>query len=85
MYGRFPDPPHQQNFIDCVRSRRRPNADVEQGHISTLLVHYSMISCRIGGEKLAIDPKTEQITNSPQAMEYFKREGRAPWTVPEEV
>ena len=85
MYGRFPDPPHQQNFIDCVRSRRRPNADVEQGHISTLLVHYSMISCRIGGEKLAIDPKTEQITNSPQAMKYFKREGRAPWTVPEEV
>ncbi len=85
MYGRFPDPDHQDNFIQCIRSRNRPNADVEQGHLSTLLVHYAMISCRIGGEKLAIDSATEAITNNAQAMEFFKRQGRAPWLVPEEV
>ena len=85
MYGRFPDPDHQDNFIQCIRSRNRPNADVEQGHLSTLLVHYAMISCRIGGQKLAIDPATEAIANNAQAMEFFKRQGRAPWLVPEEV
>ena len=28
MYGRFPDAPHQQNFVDCVRTRQTPNADI---------------------------------------------------------
>jgi predicted dehydrogenase len=85
MYGRFPDPPHQENFIQCIRSRQRPNADVEEGHLSTLLVHYAMISCRIGGQKLTIDPKTEAFVGNAEAMEFFKREGRRPWIVPEEV
>jgi len=85
MYGRFPDKDHQENFVQCVRSRQRPNADVEEGHVSTLLVHYAMISYRIGGQKLAIDPKTEQFVGNDEAMKYFRRECRKPWVVPEEV
>ena len=85
MYGRFPDPPHQDNFIQCVRSRQRPNADIEEGHLSTLLVHYAMISGRIGGQKLAIDPVTEGFVGNAEAMEFFKRQGREPWLVPEVV
>ena len=44
MHGRFPDPEHQANFLDCVRSRELPNSDIETGHRSTLLAHYATIS-----------------------------------------
>jgi hypothetical protein len=33
-YGRQGDRPHIENFLQCVRSGARPNADVEQGHLS---------------------------------------------------
>lgn len=85
MHGRFPDKPHQENFFQCVRSRQTPNADIEAGHLSTLLVHYAMISYRVGGEKLAIDPKTERIVGNPQAAAYWKRTYRKPWVVEETV
>src|SRR5262249_29764094 len=31
--------PHLRNFLDCVRSGKRPAADVEEGHKSTRLCH----------------------------------------------
>ena len=85
MHGRFPDKPHQQNFVDCLRSRKTPNADIEEGHLSMLLVHYAMISYRLGGEKLTIDPKTGEIASNALAMEYFRRAYRAPWVVEDHV
>ena len=84
-YGRFPDPDHKENFISCIKSREEPNADVEKGHISALLIHYANISYRLGGQKLVIDPKTEGIVDNPAAMEIFKRSYRKPWVIPEEV
>lgn len=83
MHGKFPDLPHQENFLQCVRSRQKPNADIETGHLTTLLVHYAMISYRLGGQKLTIDPKTEEIVGNPDAMALFKREYRKPWVVEE--
>lgn len=85
MYGRYPDPPHKANFVDSVRNRKRPNADVEEGHRSMLLVHYANISLRLGGRKLRIDPETEHIVDDPEAMEFFKRDYRKPWVVAEVV
>ncbi len=84
-YGRFPDVPHKENFVQCIRSRELPNADIQEGHLSTLLVHYANISYRLGGQKLVIDPKTEHIVDNNQAMKLFKREYRKPWVVEEEV
>jgi predicted dehydrogenase len=83
--GKFPDPEHKENFIQCIRSRQRPNADVEHGHRSALLIHYANISYRLGGQKLLIDPKTEHICDNAAAMKLFKREYRGPWVIPEEV
>ena len=37
--GHFPDKWHQPNFIDCLRSRKQPNSDIEQAHHSACLVH----------------------------------------------
>ena len=81
MHGRYPDPPHKENFVLSVKSRTRPNADIEEGHRSMLLVHYANISCRLGGRKLQIDPKTEHILDDPEAMKFFKRTYREPWVV----
>ena len=53
--GKFPDPEHKENFVQCVRTRQTPNADIEEGHRSVLLAHYATISYRLGGEKLTID------------------------------
>ena len=47
------DQEHQDNFIDCVRSRRQPNASVEQGHYSAMLSHLANVSWRVGNKKLA--------------------------------
>ncbi|MHC4405651.1 MAG: Gfo/Idh/MocA family protein [Planctomycetota bacterium] len=83
MYGRFPDPEHQENFIQCVRTRQRPNADIAVGHHSHLCLHYATISYRLGGPTLAIDPETEHIKDNPEAMRLFKRPGRKPWVLEE--
>ena len=85
MYGRFPDPEHQENFVQCIRSREKPNADIEIGHRSHITLHYATISYRTGGQALLIDPETEQIKDNPEAMKLFKREYRKPWVIVEEV
>ena len=85
MYGRFPDPDHKENFVQCIRSRALPNADVAKGHLSCLMIHYGNISYRLGGQKLSIDPETEHIKDNPKAMELFKRTYRKPYVIPEEV
>jgi predicted dehydrogenase len=36
-----PEPPHMGNFLECVRSRKTPNADVVAGH-------YGAMACHIG-------------------------------------
>jgi predicted dehydrogenase len=84
-YGRFPDPEHKENFIACLRSRQLPSADVAQGHLSCLLIHYANISYRLGGEKLTIDGTTESISNSEAGRSLLKREYREPWVIPETV
>lgn len=80
QYGRFPDTEHQQNFVDCIRSRERPNANVETANNSMLLAHFANISHRLGGRKLVIDPDTAEISGDPEAMKLYHRETyREPW------
>ena len=84
-YGRFPDPEHQRAFIDAVRTRGTPPADIEEGHRSTLLCHYANISYRLGGRKLIIDAATETFQGDDQANRMLKRTYRPQWAVPETV
>jgi hypothetical protein len=84
-YGRWSDEEHRADFLDAIRNGRRPNADIEEGHRSTLLPQYANISYRLGGEKLEIDPQTETFTNSAAGNALLKREYRKPWVIPEQV
>ena len=82
-YGRWSDEPHRTDFVDAIRTRRKPNATIHEGHKSTLLPQYANISYRLGGKKLEVDPATETFTNSPEGNALLKREYRKPWVLEE--
>lgn len=42
------EPSHLRNFIDCVRSRQRPHADLLDAHLSAALCHYGNAAYRQG-------------------------------------
>ncbi len=82
--GRLADNAHRDNFIECVHTRKAPNAPIEEGHLSAALCHYGNISYLVG-RKLVIDPEIEGFIDDPAANSYIKRTYRDKWTVPEEV
>jgi hypothetical protein len=84
-YGRQPYPHHLQNFVDCMWSRKEPNADIEKGHLSTLLCHLGNISYRVGCRRLVFDGATERFVGDEDANRLLKRHYRAPYVIPEEV
>jgi len=71
---------HTRNFLDCVKSRKRPTADVEIGHRSTTFSHLANISL---ATRLRIewDAERETITNSDEANDLLHYEYRKPWTL----
>jgi predicted dehydrogenase len=75
---------HMQNFLDCVRSGNRPNADVEEGHKSTRLCHLGNIAYRTG-RTLRFDGATETFPDDPEANKLLGRACRAPFTMPDNV
>jgi predicted dehydrogenase len=75
---------HMANFLDCVRSRKRPNADIEEGHRSTLLAHYGNLAYRTG-RTLNIDPQSLGFKDDTDANKLIRRSYRKPWVVPENV
>jgi predicted dehydrogenase len=83
--GPFPDDEHFTNFVESIRSRKLPNADIEEGHRSTILCQLANISYRLGGRKLVVDANTETLVDDAEANRMLKREYRAPWVVPEKV
>ncbi|HIE51298.1 MAG TPA: twin-arginine translocation signal domain-containing protein [Armatimonadetes bacterium] len=83
--GRRPLNHHLDNFFACLKSRQRPNADLEEGHLSTLLCHLGNISYRLGGRKLVFDAQTETFLNDEEANRLLKRTYREPYVVPDKV
>ena len=69
---------HVKNFIDCVRSRNRPAADVEIGHRSTIAAHLGNIAYRTG-KQIQWDAAREEIVGQPKASELLGRKARKPW------
>lgn len=85
-YGRFPDPEHKENFLQCVRSRQKPNASVEIAHVSTLLCCAGCASLRLGGRKIELDRKTGRyLDSSPEVQALYRPQFNAGYDIPEEV
>ncbi|MBI3470990.1 MAG: Gfo/Idh/MocA family oxidoreductase [Candidatus Solibacter usitatus] len=77
---------HFENFIACVRSRKREDlyCDILEGHLSTTLCHMANISYRTG-RKLVFDPDQERFVGDDEANRYLTREYRKPYTLPDKV
>jgi len=77
---------HWQNFIDAVRSRKQSDlhAPIEEGAVSTTLVHLANISYRLG-RSLRFDPVSYSCPGDAEATRMFTRSYRHPYVVPEKV
>jgi predicted dehydrogenase len=66
-------PRHLRNFIDCVRSRKREdlNAEILEGHQSTLLAHLGNTSYRLG-ENVPFDRVTKAFDGNQTFGESFE-------------
>jgi len=71
---------HARNFLDCMRSRKQTNADVETGHRSTTFSLLANISLAMG-ERLRWDAEKERFTNNDAANDLLHYEYRKPWTL----
>ena len=73
---------HFGNFLSAVRARDRSrlNADIEEGVISTTLVHLANISYRLR-RTIEFDPKTLTCPD-PEAQTMFTKPYREPFVLP---
>ncbi len=72
---------HLANFVDCVKSRDLPNADIEIGHLSTRLCHLGNISHKVG-RKLTFDAATESFPGDAEANALLSREYSSRFEMP---
>ncbi len=69
---------HRQNWLDCVRSRRRPVADVEIGARSAQVCQLANIGYWLR-RALRWNPEREEFVQDDEANRLRSRENRAPW------
>jgi len=69
-----------RDFIDNVKSRKRPNADVEEGHRSTTFAHLANLALATR-KRLDWDPQAEHVTNCDEANTLLHYEYRKPWSL----
>jgi len=55
--------PHMDNFLDCVRSRKAPNLDVETGYRAMAAIGMGVSAFR-RGQVLFFDAKRERVTDT---------------------
>jgi len=77
---------HQADFLDAIRTGRKPNADVAIGHDSVALVHLSNIAVRLG-RSLKVDTSAERIVGDDEANQLLGRAYRqgGHWAVPKNL
>ena len=74
------DDQHVRNFVDCVKSRQRPTADVEEGHLSAVMCHLGNLSTRLG-RSLTWDADAERVVNDDAANALLTKAYRKPWAL----
>ncbi len=71
---------HAGNFLECVRTRKRPVCDAETAHRSMSLVLLAGIATQLK-RKLIWDPKTERFIGDEQANRQLAYARRPGWEV----
>ncbi|MBM4019530.1 MAG: Gfo/Idh/MocA family oxidoreductase [Planctomycetes bacterium] len=76
----YKSPGHHQDWLACIKTRRRPICDVEIGCRSVTVCHLGNIASWLG-RPLKWDPAREEIVGDPEAARWLDRPMRAPWTL----
>jgi predicted dehydrogenase len=71
---------HYKDFVDCIRSRRKPICDVEIGARSVTVCHLGNLAYW-HGRSLRWDPVREQFQGDAEADTWLDVEKRGPWKV----
>jgi predicted dehydrogenase len=76
---------HIENWAECIKTRKRCNADIEIGQRSSTLCYLVNIAREVGrvGQPLKWDPATEQFTNCDEANQLLSRPRRKGYELPE--
>jgi predicted dehydrogenase len=69
-----------RDFLDNVKSRKRPIGDVEEGHRSTTCAHLANIALATR-KRLEWDAQAERFTNCDEANRLLHYVYRKPWTL----
>jgi predicted dehydrogenase len=72
---------HHTNWIECIKTRKLPIADVEIGHRSAAVCHLGNIAVRTN-KKVTWDPAKEEIVGDAELAKWVSRPYRAPWSLP---
>ena len=72
---------HMQNWLDCIRTRELPVADVEIGHRSVTVCHLANLS-RALGRRLRWNPAAERFDGDDEASTLLDRPRRAGFELP---
>ncbi len=84
-FGRPGDEPHEANFLECIKTRKQPNADAETLHRSAALIYLGCIAHRVGNQTLRFDGRAEQFVDNRQANELIKPSYRRKYSIPDQV
>jgi hypothetical protein len=76
---------HVENWLECIKSRGRANADIEYGQRASTLCYLVNIVREVGrvGEKLQWDPVAERFVNCDEANKLLSRPRRKAYELPD--
>jgi len=77
----YESPGHHRDWIDCIKSRKRPICDVEIGARSATVCHLGNLAYWYG-RTLNWDPKKWQFVDDAEANGWLDRTRRDPWQLP---
>ena len=60
---------HMRNWMECIRSRKQPNAPVEAGYNHSIACIMTNAAVRTGG-KAVFDQKTQQVVIDGKVFKY---------------
>ena len=69
-----------RDFLDNVKGRKRPAADIEEGHRSTTFAHLANIALATR-KRLNWDAKAERFIDCDEANQLLHYEYRKPWSL----
>ncbi len=76
--------PHLENWLDCIHTRKAPNAPIETGHRTATVCHLANIARELG-RRLHWDPSAERFIDDQEANRLLSRPRREGFDLPAAV